>query len=93
MQKVIDEANKLPQNDTYYDFLAKAEGVEKDLENAKNDLREVIDDLMDIRADLFTQNGSIDLEDVNYSTRKRHLDDDDQYIDALWHDISQINDM
>ncbi|KAL7312565.1 rRNA-processing protein bfr2 [Mucor circinelloides] len=93
MQKVIDEANKLPQNDTYYDFLAKAEGVEKDLENAKNDLREVIDDLMDIRADLFTQNGSIDLEDVNYSTRKRHLDDDDQYIDALWHDISQINDV
>ncbi|CAO3610192.1 unnamed protein product [Mucor fragilis] len=93
MQKVIDETNKLPQNDTYYNFLAKAEGVEKDLESAKNDLREVIDDLMDIRVDLFTQNGSIDLEDVNCNTRKRHLDDDDQYLDALWHDISQINDV
>ncbi|KAG2202837.1 hypothetical protein INT46_000496 [Mucor plumbeus] len=93
MQKVIDDTNKLPQNDTYYDFLAKSEGVEKDLENAKNELREVIDDLIDIRTDLFTQNGSIDIEEINFNTRKRHLDDDDQYIDALWHDISQINDV
>jgi protein AATF/BFR2 len=93
MQKVIDDTNKLPQNDTYYDFLAKSEGVEKDLESAKNELREVIDDLIDIRTDLFTQNGSIDIEEINFNTRKRHLDDDDQYIDALWHDISQINDV
>jgi protein AATF/BFR2 len=93
MQKVIDDANKLPQNDAWYDFLAKSEGIETDLENAKNDLREVIDDLMDMRVDLFTQNGSIDLSEQDFNTRKRHLDDDDEYIDKLWHDISQINDV
>lgn len=93
MQKVVDDANKLPQNDTYMDFLANAEGVEKDLENAKNDLREIIDDLVDMRVDLFTQNGSVDLSEQDYNTRKRHLDDDDEYIEKLWNDITQINDV
>jgi protein AATF/BFR2 len=93
MQKVVDDANKLPQKDTYYDFLANAEGIETDLENAKNDLREIIDDLMDMRVGLFTQNGSIELEDKEYSSRKRHLDDDDEYLDSLWSDISEINDV
>lgn len=93
MQKVVDNANKLPQNDDFIDFLAKAEGVEKDLEAAKNDLREVIDDLMDMRVDLFTQNGSIDLSDKEFNSRKRYLDDDDEYIEKLWSDISQINDV
>lgn len=93
MQKVVDNANKLPQNDDFIDFLAKAEGVEKDLEAAKNDLREVIDDLMDMRVDLFTQNGSIDLSDKEFNSRKRYLDDDDEYIEKLWSDISEINDV
>lgn len=93
MQKVVDNANKLPQNDDFIDFLAKSEGVEKDLEAAKNDLREVIDDLMDMRTDLFTQNGSIDLSEQDFNSRKRYLDDDDEYIEKLWSDISQINDV
>jgi protein AATF/BFR2 len=95
MQKVVDDANKLPQNDAWMDFLAKSEGVENDLENAKNDLREIIDDLIDMRTDLFTQNGSIDLpSEQEYNTRKRHLDDDDdEYLEKLWNDIAQINDV
>ncbi|KAI9341577.1 apoptosis antagonizing transcription factor-domain-containing protein [Pilaira anomala] len=93
MQKVVDDANKLPQKDGWMDFLAKTEGVEKDLENAKNDLRQVIDDLIDIRTDLFTQNGSVDISSIDFNTRKRHLDDDDEYIEKLWDDISQINDV
>ena len=93
MQKVIDNANKLPQKDEYINFLAKAEGVENDLDAAKHDLRQVIDDLMDMRTELFTQNGSIDLSTQDFNTRKRHLDDDDEYIEKLWNDISQINDV
>lgn len=93
MQKVIDDANKLPQKDNYYDFLAEAEGIENDLETAKTDLREIIDDLMDMRVGLFTQNGSIDVSNKDYNTRKRHLDDDDEYLDKLWNDISTINDV
>ena len=92
MQKLIDNANKLPQKDNWYDFMAKAEGIEADLENAKNDLREVIDDLIDIRTDLLTQNGAVDLSDIDFNTRKRHLEDDDEdYLKSLWNDISQIN--
>ncbi|KAI8984148.1 apoptosis antagonizing transcription factor-domain-containing protein [Mycotypha africana] len=94
MQKVVDDANRLPQNDTYYDFLAKSEGVEKDLEVAKTELREIIDDLMDIRSGLFAQHGSVDLTDKELNSRKRHLDDDDdEYLDKLWKDISEMNDV
>ncbi|CEP09490.1 hypothetical protein [Parasitella parasitica] len=96
MQKVVDETNKLPQLDNFYSFQAESgSAVDKDVENAKKDLREVIDDLMSIRTDLFQQNGSIEIDQVDFNTRKRYLDNDqdDQYINALWHDISQINDV
>ncbi|KAI8333801.1 apoptosis antagonizing transcription factor-domain-containing protein [Choanephora cucurbitarum] len=94
MQKLIDNANKLPQKDNWYDFMGKAEGIEADLESAKNDLRGVIDDLIDIRTDLLTQNGAVDLSDIDFNTRKRHLEDDDEdYLESLWNDISQINDV
>ncbi|CEG64373.1 hypothetical protein RMATCC62417_01354 [Rhizopus microsporus] len=93
MQKLVDSVNKFPQNDTYVDFLTKSEGIEEDLEQVKTDLRQVIDDIMDIRVGLFEQNGCIDLSKKNFNTRKRHLDDDDVYIDKLWKDISEINDV
>ncbi|KAI9486834.1 MAG: apoptosis antagonizing transcription factor-domain-containing protein [Benjaminiella poitrasii] len=94
MQKVVDDANKLPQKDDWYDFLAKTEGVEDDLEEAKNDLREIIDDLMDMRSGLFIQNGAVELSEEGYNSRKRHLDDDDDvYIEKLWNDISQLNEV
>ncbi|KAG0947833.1 hypothetical protein G6F57_004373 [Rhizopus arrhizus] len=94
MQKVIDNANKLPQNDTWIDFLTKTEGIEEDLEQVKTDLREVIDDLMDIRVGLFEQNGCIDLSKKNFNSRKRYMDDDDDiYIEKLWKDMSEINDV
>ncbi len=80
MQKVIDNANKLPQNDTWIDFLTKTEGIEEDLEQVKTDLREVIDDLMDIRVGLFEQNGCIDLSKKNFNSRKRYMDDDDEIV-------------
>ncbi|KAI8888685.1 TRAUB-domain-containing protein [Backusella circina FSU 941] len=93
MQKVIDDANKLPQGDAFGDFLAKTDAATLDLTNATNDLREVIDDLMDIRKELFEQNGSIDLSEQNINTRKRYLDDDDAYLEKLWSDISAINEV
>ncbi|KAI7905236.1 apoptosis antagonizing transcription factor-domain-containing protein [Cokeromyces recurvatus] len=94
MQKVIDDANKLPQKDAWYDFLAKTEGIEIELEEVKNDLHEIIDDLMDIRSGLLTQNGAVELPEDDYNSRKRHIDDDDDvYIDTLWKDISKLNEV
>jgi protein AATF/BFR2 len=94
MQKVIDEANKLPQGDAFGDFLAKTDDATQDLTQATKELREVIDDLMDIRKELFEQNGSIDFSQHDLNTRKRYLDDDDDvYLEKLWSDMSAINDV
>ncbi|KAI9280071.1 apoptosis antagonizing transcription factor-domain-containing protein [Sporodiniella umbellata] len=94
MQKIVESANKLPQKDNWIGFLAKAEGVESDLEEVKAGLREVMDDLIDIRTGLFEQNGCIDLSKKNINTRKRHLEDEDEiYNDKLWKDMSEINDV
>ncbi|KAI9027225.1 apoptosis antagonizing transcription factor-domain-containing protein [Phycomyces nitens] len=92
-QKLVEVANQLPQHDTWPEFLAKEEGIEGDLDGAKEVLREVIDEIMDLRTSLLSDNGTVDLDECNWNTRKRHLDDDDEYIEKLWQDISQINDV
>lgn len=94
MQKIVDNANKLPQKDDWANFLAKTEGIEEDLEQVKTDLRDVMDDLMDIRVGLFEQNGCIDLSKKNINSRKRHLEDEDEiYNQKFWKDMSEINDV
>ncbi|KAI9275507.1 apoptosis antagonizing transcription factor-domain-containing protein [Phascolomyces articulosus] len=92
-QKVVELANQLPQHDTWPDFLANEEGIEPDLDTAKNELRETLDELMDLRTNLLNDTEAVDLTGHNASSRKRHLDDDDEYIEKLWEDISEINDV
>ncbi|KAJ8658563.1 hypothetical protein O0I10_005603 [Lichtheimia ornata] len=93
MQKVMDVANQLPQHDTWPDFLAKEEGIEPVLDETKNELREVIDDLLDMRTSMFADNDAIEFGDHTWNSRKRHLEDDDEYIEKLWDDISQVNEV
>ncbi|KAI8074904.1 apoptosis antagonizing transcription factor-domain-containing protein [Gongronella butleri] len=93
MQKVVENANRLPQ----FDRWDEVEQVKEEINDTKADLREVLDDLMDLRIGLLSSSGAVDVEELSYSTRKRHLDDDneeidDGYFDALWHDVSQVND-
>ncbi|KAL0076908.1 apoptosis antagonizing transcription factor-domain-containing protein [Phycomyces blakesleeanus] len=93
-QKLVEIANQLPQHDTWPEILAKEEGIEGDLDSAKEVLREVIDEIMDLRTSLLSDNGTVDLDECDWNSRKRHLDDDDdEYIEKLWQDISQINDV
>lgn len=81
------------QHDTWPDFLAKEEGIEPVLDETKNELREVIDDLLDMRTSMFADNDAIEFGDHTWNSRKRHLEDDDEYIDKLWEDISQVNEV
>lgn len=56
----------------------------------------MIDELMNMRTSLLGENDAIDMSEVSYNTRKRYLDDEDndeEYIKALWDDISQVNDV
>lgn len=71
--------------------MAQAEGIETDLDAVKSELRDAIDDLMELRTGFLEENDAVQLGDRDFNTRKRHLDDDDEYIDALWNDISQVN--
>ncbi|KAI9488755.1 apoptosis antagonizing transcription factor-domain-containing protein [Zychaea mexicana] len=93
-QKIVELANQLPQHETWPDYLAKEEGIEPDLDAAKDELRETIDELIDLRTNLLSDTDAVEMgEEHTWNKRKRHLDDDDEYIDKLWEDISQINDV
>ena len=81
------------QHDTWPDFLAQEEGIEPDLDAAKDELRETLDELIDLRKDLLNDTEAVDLTGYKGNSRKRHLDDDDEYIEKLWEDISEINDV
>jgi protein AATF/BFR2 len=49
---------------------------------------------MDMRVDLIRDNNdSIIIPKDATQSRKRHLDDDDEYVDKLWSDMSQLNDL
>lgn len=81
------------KHNVWPDFLARAEGIEPDLDAAKDALRGAIDDLMELRTGFLEENEAVQLGNRDFNTRKRHLDDDDEYIDALWNDISQVNEV
>ncbi|KAG0164520.1 hypothetical protein DFQ28_005774 [Apophysomyces sp. BC1034] len=93
IQKVVEVSNQLPQHDTWADFLAKEEGIEGDIDAAKEEVREIIDDLMNLRTSLFSENEAVDFENITWNSRKRYLDDEDQYVEKMWEDISQVNDV
>lgn len=64
------------------------------VESAKAKLRSLIDNVMDLRVDLIKDNiDSIIIPKDATNTRKRHLDDDDEYVEKLWDDMSQLNDL
>ncbi|KAI8365289.1 apoptosis antagonizing transcription factor-domain-containing protein [Radiomyces spectabilis] len=92
VQKMVDVANQLPQHDTWAAFVEK-EDVDEDLAATKEQLREVTDELMELRTALLEQNDSMDLSECSWNSRKRHLDDDDDegYLESLWQDISEVN--
>ncbi|KAI7854972.1 apoptosis antagonizing transcription factor-domain-containing protein [Circinella umbellata] len=92
-QKVVELANQLPQHDTWPDFLAQEEGIEPDLDATKDELRETLDELIDLRKNLLNDTEAVDLSGYKGNSRKRYLDDDDEYIEKLWEDISEINDV
>ncbi|KAI7865764.1 apoptosis antagonizing transcription factor-domain-containing protein [Spinellus fusiger] len=93
VQKVVEMANQLPQYDVWPDVLAKEENIEENLDAVKEGLREVIDTMMDLRTSLFEENTAIDMENCSWNSRKRCTDDDDEYNEKLWQDISQVNDV
>jgi protein AATF/BFR2 len=64
------------------------------IEASKSKLRTLIDSVMDLRMDLIRDNNdSIIIPKDAAQSRKRHLDDDDEYVDKLWDDMSQLNDL
>jgi protein AATF/BFR2 len=64
------------------------------VEATKSKLRSLIDSVMDMRVDLIRDNNdSIIIPKDATQSRKRHLDDDDEYVDKLWSDMSQLNDL
>jgi protein AATF/BFR2 len=64
------------------------------VEATKSKLRTLIDSVMDIRVDLIRDNNdSIIIPKDVAQSRKRHLDDDDEYVDKLWDDMSQMNEL
>ncbi|KAF7729117.1 hypothetical protein EC973_004885 [Apophysomyces ossiformis] len=93
IQKVVEIANQLPQYDVWPDYLARQEGIESDIDAAKEEVREIVDDLMDLRTSLLGENDAVDFEDKTWNSRKRYLDDEDLYVEKLWEDISQVNDI
>ncbi|CAO3664115.1 unnamed protein product [Umbelopsis vinacea] len=94
MQKAMNIANQLPQFDVWPDFLMNDEEAIPHVEAAKSKLRSLIDSVMDMRVDLIRDNNdSIIIPKDATQSRKRHLDDDDEYVDKLWSDMSQLNDL
>jgi protein AATF/BFR2 len=72
-------------------MLDSDDSVKEEADKVKGELRGVIDDIMDLRTTLLEANDAIDLDEITYDTRKRCLEDDDEYIEALWNDIDQVN--
>lgn len=81
----------ITQGDRITEILESNDSIQEEADKVKGELRGVIDDIMDLRTTLLGANDAIDLDEVSYDTRKRCLDDDDEYIDALWNDIDQVN--
>ncbi|ORX55087.1 hypothetical protein DM01DRAFT_1335384 [Hesseltinella vesiculosa] len=93
MQKVVENANRLPQHDRWDEI---KDEMSDDINETKAELRQVLDDLMELRTGLLQSSGAVDVDELSYNTRKRHLDEDgnevdDGYYDALWHDTSEVN--
>ncbi|GAB5586550.1 rRNA-processing protein bfr2 [Umbelopsis nana] len=94
MQKAMNIANQLPQFDVWPNFLMIDADVIPHVEATKSKLRTLIDSVMDIRVDLIRDNNdSIIIPKDAAQSRKRHLDDDDEYVDKLWDDMSQMNEL
>ncbi|KAI8579041.1 hypothetical protein K450DRAFT_243581 [Umbelopsis ramanniana AG] len=94
MQKAMNITNQLPQYDVWPDFLMNDTDAIPHIEASKSKLRTLIDSVMDLRIDLIRDNNdSIIIPKDAAQSRKRHLDDDDEYVDKLWEDMSQLNEL
>ncbi|CAO3669892.1 unnamed protein product [Umbelopsis ramanniana] len=94
MQKAMNITNQLPQYDVWPDFLMNDADAIPHIEASKSKLRTLIDSVMDLRIDLIRDNNdSIIIPKDAAQSRKRHLDDDDEYVDKLWEDMAQLNEL
>ncbi|ORX93000.1 TRAUB-domain-containing protein [Basidiobolus meristosporus CBS 931.73] len=90
IQKSINSANKLPQHDIYPEFCTPESNLA--VEEAKTEVRELMDSLLDIRTSLYERNPMIEFKPSEFQNRKRALEsEDDDYALALWKDIDGIN--
>ncbi|KAK9768244.1 rRNA-processing protein bfr2 [Basidiobolus ranarum] len=90
IQKSVNCANKLPQHDIYPEFCTPESNLA--VEEAKTEVRDLIDSLLDIRTSLYERNPLIDFKKSQFQNRKRALEDEDEdYPLALWKDIDGIN--
>ncbi|CAI2180664.1 2482_t:CDS:10 [Funneliformis geosporum] len=90
LQKVVSIANSLPQNDVYSEFLSQESDIA--VQETREELRELVDSLIDLRKDLNHENDNIEeIPDNAMNSRKRHLDDDN-YTGYLWKDMKELRD-
>ncbi|CAG8560824.1 10191_t:CDS:2 [Acaulospora colombiana] len=61
------------------------------IRETQDELRDLIDSLIDLRKDLCRENEIIEVADDAINNRKRHREDDD-YIEHLWKDMKGIHD-
>ncbi|ORY98749.1 apoptosis antagonizing transcription factor-domain-containing protein [Syncephalastrum racemosum] len=92
IQKAMEIANQLPQHTVWTQY-ADDKQIDKDLRSARRELQETMDELIDLRTGLLAEIDAVETVDIDFNSRKRSLEDDDAYVDALWEDISQINDV
>ncbi|RUP46188.1 apoptosis antagonizing transcription factor-domain-containing protein [Jimgerdemannia flammicorona] len=93
IQKAVVIANQLPQWDTMPVFLTQNDRATSVLDDAKSELRGLIDSILDVRVGLCHDNDVIVLPKGAATSRKRHFNNDDEYIDHLWQDIRELDDI
>ncbi|RUP42904.1 apoptosis antagonizing transcription factor-domain-containing protein, partial [Jimgerdemannia flammicorona] len=88
IQKAVVIANQLPQWDTMPNDRATLV-----LDDAKSELRGLIDSILDVWVGLYHNNDVIVLPKSAATSQKHHFNNDDKYIDHLWQDIRELNDI
>ncbi|RIA95511.1 apoptosis-antagonizing transcription factor [Glomus cerebriforme] len=90
LQKAVSIANSFPQNDVYPEFLTPES--ELAVQETREELRELVDSLIDLRKDLCNENNNIEKIPENIMNSRKHHLDDDNYTEYLWKDLKGLYD-
>ncbi|KAF0442182.1 TRAUB-domain-containing protein [Gigaspora margarita] len=90
LQKAMAISNTFPQPDVYPQFLTSE--ARSAIQETRTELRELIDSLIDLRKGLCHENENIVTSENTANSRKRHLEDDN-YLEYLWKDMQEIDDL